>query len=77
MEILNYGQLKEHLLSVIDYADNEVKCTRNRSMTKGQYWNILMGICIKKNDETTVSELLVRNTLTEFPEWMRCDYMEI
>lgn len=74
MEIKTYGELKEHLLAVMDFADSEKECKQNRSISKGQFWNMLMDCCIKEKDETNVPEIIVKNCLTEFPEYMRCDY---
>lgn len=74
MDIKTYSELKEHLLAVIDFADDEKECKQNRSISKGQFWNMIMDCCIKEDENKRVSEIIVKNTLTEFPEYMRCDF---
>ena len=72
-QIKTYGQLQEHLLAVMDYADDK-ECKMNRSISKGKYWNMLMNCCIKEDDSKNVSDIIVKNTLTEFPYYLRCDF---
>lgn len=74
-QIKTYGQLKEHLLAVMDYADDDKECKMNRSISKGKYWNMLMDCCIKKDDSEIVGDIVVKNTLTEFPDYLRCDFV--
>jgi len=73
-QIKTYGQLKEHLLAVMDYADDDKECTMNRSISKGKYWNMLMSCCIEKDDSENVSDIIIKNTLIEFPDYLRCDF---
>ena len=73
--IKTYGQLKEHLLATMDYASDEKECKMNRSISKGKYWNMLMGCCIKEPEDKNVSGLIINNTLREFPDYLRCDYI--
>lgn len=74
MKLETYGQLKEHLLAVMDCADDYKECKLNRSISKGKYWNMLFESCSQKQDDEKVSEIIVKNTLAEFPEYMRCDF---
>ena len=73
-QIKTYKQLKEHLLAVMDYADDYKECTMNSSISKGKYWNMLMDLCILKEDSENASDIIVKNTLTEFPNYLRCDF---
>lgn len=74
MEIKTYGQLKDHLLAVMDHADDDKECIQNRSISKGKFWNMLMDVCLKKDDNKVCSEIIVSNTLKEFPDYMRIDF---
>lgn len=75
MEVRTYKNLEEHLLAVMDNADDNKECKLNRSISKGKYWNMLMGGCIGKPPDNVVPDIIVKNTLTEFPEYMRIDFV--
>ena len=74
-DIKTYGDLKEHLLAVMDYASDEKECEMNRSISKGKYWNMLMDCCIKKEDNEICADIIISNTLKEFPDYLRCDFV--
>jgi len=73
-KINNYGQLREHLLAVMDNFNDDKECVLNRNFTKGKYWNMIFSCCLEKQDSELVSDIIVKNTLTEFPEHIRCDF---
>ena len=74
-DIKTYGDLKEHLLAVMDYASDEKECKMNRSISKGKYWNMLMDCCIKEDDNKICADIIINNTLKEFPDYLRCDFV--
>lgn len=66
---VTHKELKEYLLSVMDYADDR-RSTVNPSFTKGKAWNMFMTAVNSVSDENSiVNEMIVRNVLKEFPKY--------
>lgn len=74
--IKTYGELKEYLLAVMDYVDDNKMCKKNNKVSKEKLWNWGISACIENADDKRCSELIVKNIITEFPEYLRCDYAE-
>jgi len=64
-----YGELKEHLLNVMEYADDK-PCKGNPSISKVKLWDFFMADCIDHSDEDKPSEITVTNILKEFPKYL-------
>lgn len=75
MEIKTYSDLEEHLLATMDSFSDQM-CESNRGISKESYWNLCMKICINEPDKhKQVDDIVIKNVLTEFPEYSRVDYV--
>lgn len=73
MELKTYGEVKKHLLMVMDYANDE-PTKGNSGISKGKYWNMIMGVCINAHENEECGSTTANAVLREFPEHLRFDY---
>ena len=69
MKLETYEDLKNYLLAVMDYA-KENTCKGNPQITKEVFWNMCMSACIAEKSETRIGDIIKKNILREFPEYL-------
>lgn len=74
MKLETYKDLEEHLLMTMDSFTDQM-CKGNSGISKEKFWNICMSACQKQeNKEDKVGDIMWKNVLREFPEYVRDDY---
>lgn len=73
MKLTTFGDVKNHLLMVTDFASHH-PTLGNRRISKEKYWNTMMNTCLEKGDSEECNEIISEAVLREFPEHLRTDF---
>jgi len=73
MKLKTFGDVKNHLLMVTDFATHH-PTLGNPSISKEKYWHMIMVTCKEENEAKECGEVISNAVMKEFPQHLRPDF---